>query len=171
MYTIILKKKLIREVLGDVLTFGFFAVVAWFFEPNVSLGILVLMFVSLGVIFISHYFQNRSSNSVKLEELARKFSGETVFLCTDAEDLGDDLYQFFGNPKGDPIRPKMGIVIASQVFRIFEVYAEDSTPDKADLELKDGMTETVIVIKTKSFDFKSFKKSLKLDKVIVLKVE
>jgi|SRR3989344_4454487 len=118
--------------------------------------------------------RSRKKNSLvneKKTQLKNLYKREAIFLCDAADDLGDNLIQFYGEPFGTSVRPGMKISDPSSVeYTIKEVYANDKTPDKPDIEIPNGMTNTAIVIETNNFNWQSFRQNIKRENVVALKL-
>jgi hypothetical protein len=139
--------------------------------PNFYLAIIiVLIFISL----ILQVRKNTQMARIKINEIKNKlkivYENKNVFLCDEVEDCGD-MVQFYGEVVGDPIRPGMTIQVPSgKSYLIKEVYADDATPDKPDLQITSAMTNCSIVIDAGDFDFDSHQQLLAKEKVIILKI-
>ncbi len=118
------------------------------------------------VFFVVLVIRSRKKNSLITEKTAQLKSlhkREAVFLCNFIEEID-------GESINASVRPGMKINISGTEYVIKEVYADDKTPDKPDLEVAAGVSNTPIVIEKSTLDWKNFHQSLKRDLVVPLKL-
>lgn len=133
-----------------------------------------LIWLLLVGVLVFVFFKIRKGNSViikKKTQLKKLHQGEAFFLCDSADDLGDNLIQFYGELFGTSLRPGMKIsILDSSKYTIKEIYGNSKTPNKPDGEIPDGTTNIAIVIEADNFNWQSFKQNLKREKIVVLKL-
>lgn len=111
--------------------------------------------------------------SAKKDQLKSLYRDEAIFLCDDAEDMGGNLIQLYGEPSGASVRPGMKITVPSgEEYIIKEVYGSDKTPDKPTAEIPVGISNFIpaIVIESDHWDWNSFRESKKREKILALKL-
>ena len=127
--------------------------------------------IPLLILFAVRSRKKASIINQKRIQLKSLYKHEAFFLCNAADDLGNDLIQFYGEPHGGSVRGGMKISDPSGAeYTIKEVYANDKTPDKSDFEIPNGVMNTAIVIETKNFNWQNFRQNLKNEKVVALKL-
>lgn len=135
---------------------------------------ILLSFVGIGVAVVFFYLflslsvlkKRAKAKADKKAQLLNLYSHEGVYLCDSAEDLGQNLIQFYGEPHGTSVRPGMTIIDPGGVSHVVkEVYSSDTTNDphldQPDPEIPNGMTNTAVVIETKSFNWPAFQQQRK----------
>lgn len=134
----------------------------------------IYLLVFLVFLYIFAEVRSRKNNLIlreKKTQLKNLYKNEAVFLCDAVEGLGRNLIQFYGEPFGVSVRSGMKISDLGGVeYLIKEVYANDKSPSKPDLEISNGMANSTIVIEAKNFNLQSFKQKFKSDRVIALKL-
>jgi hypothetical protein len=127
-------------------------------------GFIILAFV------VRRAFVNDSKRRVAKERLKSLNPRSALYFCNSAEDLGEHLIQFYGEPFGITVRPGMKIEIPyGQKYIIKEVYG-GAIPNKLATEILDGDKNTAVVIESDNFDWTSIKTRLKEDKIVGLKL-
>lgn len=132
-------------------------------------------FLILTAVLIIHSRLSRKNLISKKEALKERLktlhNNQPSYLCYAAENLGNNLIQFYGEPFCTSVRPGMKIYANNISYTVKEVYADDKTPDQPDPEITSGMEETAVVIETNSFDWNNFNQKMKDDGLLALKIE
>ncbi len=146
-------------------------------DENHPLWLLIFPGLPLLIFFFLFRFMKKLKTETKAElakvgikkrELEEQQSSEPVFICYGADEIDTSLIQLHGTPYKTVLRPGMKVNVLGIEHPIKEVYANDNTPEKADLEIPENSEDVAIVIEFSGFDHKNFQQQLQAQGVLLL---
>ncbi len=133
-------------------------------DPLIASAVLIGVFA---IVAWRRSTREKTLVSAQRDDVAQ--TREPSFLCDDAEDLGGDLVQLYGEPCGLSIRPGMMLEDGLGMdYLIREVYAEGDTPCAL---LPDGKGNTAIVLEMKNKGWNGIRARLKKNGPVAFKIQ
>lgn len=137
---------------------------------NDNSGLILILSILVVTFVYSQYKKNILSQKINSIKEANN-SKEILFICNGIEEIDTGLWQLYGEVDGGEIWPlKSTININGAKYEVFEVYADQDTPNKPSLVAPDKSTNIALLFKDNNFNYRSFKQDLKISKVLALKI-